>query len=317
MLISGNSLRFPAWLILSATLSGCTGGPGGTLPFWKSAPPPKAEGSASPASAETQIARAYYQRVEANYLAQGLLRTDGGGVDTPFGARELAENFLRIVFFNEFSDEAGRLVASSAPNRLHRWQEPVRIAVEFGPTVPDDQRLSDLTQITDYVARLSRLSGHPMRVTDNAPNHTVLIQNIDERQDAARRILEIAPDTGAGALRSVTAMKPDIYCTVFAFTPGDSAIYDRAVTIIRAELPDTLRLACIHEELAQSLGLVDDSPKARPSIFNDNQEFALLTKQDELMLKMLYDPRLTPGMTLREARPIVEGIARELIGGES
>ncbi|MEZ5685909.1 MAG: DUF2927 domain-containing protein, partial [Paracoccaceae bacterium] len=45
--------------------------------------------------------------------------------------------------------------------------------------------------------------------------------------------------------------------------------------------------------------------------------FALLTRHDELLLRMLYDPRLTPGMTEAEARPIVQTIAAELMGGES
>ena len=35
------------------------------------------------------------------------------------------------------------------------------------------------------------------------------------------------------------------------------------------------------------------------------------------MLKILYDRRLRPGMTLEQARPIVETIATELLGGES
>jgi hypothetical protein len=78
-----------------------------------------------------------------------------------------------------------------------------------------------------------------------------------------------------------------------------------------------MRDLCINEELAQSLGLINDSPKARPSIFNDNEEFALLTRQDELMLRILYDRRLRPGMTLQEAAPIVARIANELMGGES
>ena len=60
-----------------------------------------------------------------------------------------------------------------------------------------------------------------------------------------------------------------------------------------------------------------DSPSARPSIFNDDEEFALLTPMDELMLKMLYSPRLTPGMTEAEARPIIDSLAAALIGGES
>jgi hypothetical protein len=63
--------------------------------------------------------------------------------------------------------------------------------------------------------------------------------------------------------------------------------------------------------------LANDSPRARPSIFTDDEEFALLTDQDELMLRILYNPALRPGMTLDEARPIVETLARRLTGGES
>jgi hypothetical protein len=73
----------------------------------------------------------------------------------------------------------------------------------------------------------------------------------------------------------------------------------------------------VHEELAQGLGLANDSPLARPSIFNDDEEFALLTPQDALMLRMLFDPRLQPGMSLDEARPIIDQMAQELLGGTS
>ena len=94
----------------------------------------------------------------------------------------------------------------------------------------------------------------------------------------------------------------------------DGATYTRAFAVIRAEHPDLLRLSCLHEEIAQGLGLPNDSPSARPSIFNDNDEFALLTRQDELMLRMLYDPRLRPGMSLSDARPIIAAMAAELAG---
>ena len=35
------------------------------------------------------------------------------------------------------------------------------------------------------------------------------------------------------------------------------------------------------------------------------------------MLRILYDPRLRPGMTLDVAQPIIETIAAELLPGES
>jgi hypothetical protein len=60
---------------------------------------------------------------------------------------------------------------------------------------------------------------------------------------------------------------------------GNSGAYTRAVAVVRAEHPDLLRQSCIHEEIAQGLGLPNDSPAARPSIFNDDEEFALLTRR--------------------------------------
>ena len=78
-----------------------------------------------------------------------------------------------------------------------------------------------------------------------------------------------------------------------------------------------MRLSCLHEELAQGLGLANDSPQARPSIFNDDEEFALLTPMDEYLLAMLYDPSLRPGMTEAEVRPIVYPLAARLLGGAS
>ena len=69
-----------------------------------------------------------------------------------------------------------------------------------------------------------------------------------------------------------------------------------------------MRRSCVHEELAQGLGLANDSPYARPSIFNDDDEFALLTAHDEILLRLLYHPDLTPGMTPDQARPIVARI---------
>ncbi|MCB1395117.1 MAG: DUF2927 domain-containing protein, partial [Rhodobacteraceae bacterium] len=109
----------------------------------------------------------------------------------------------------------------------------------------------------------------------------------------------------------------ETFCLVMAFSRDGSAAYSEAVAIIRAEHPDLTRLACYHEELTQGLGLASDSDRARPSIFNDDQEFALLTDHDLLLLRIHYDPRLRPGMTEATARPLIFTIASELVAGES
>ena len=66
--------------------------------------------------------------------------------------------------------------------------------------------------------------------------------------------------------------------------------------------------------MAQGLGLANDSPRARPSIFNDDDEFALLTTHDEMLLNMLYNPALRPGMGIDEARPILRRLIARAMG---
>ncbi len=301
-------------LLLPMLLAACIGSGPVLLTQAPGAAPPE---NVTPPSAETLAGRTYYKKVEANYLAQGRMREDGGGKDTPFTTRDLVDNFLAIAFFDEFGERDGQLIAGGAENKLHRWPGPVRVGVVFGASVPPEQRASDRAAIAAYIRRLSKISGLPMWMNDRNPNHTVFILNPDERRAAGPLIRAAEPETSIAAIRSVEEMRPDIYCTAFTFNPGASAMIDSAVSVIRAELTAKLRMLCVHEEIAQSLGLINDSPHARPSIFNDDEEFALLTRQDELMLKILYDPRLRPGMTLAEARPIVEAIAAELMGGES
>ena len=309
-------LRPVAALGFSALLAACSG-PGGLA----SAPVPPARpaglGATPEPSAESVAMRAHFAGVQANLLAQGLLRTDAGGPDTPFNERQLAENFIRIALYDEYVLRAGVYVSQPTPSRLRRWEQPVRMTVEFGASVPAAQRARDSADISAYAARLSRISGLPIRMSGQNANFHVLVLNEDERRNYADRLNQIIPGIDRSTLAAITGMSPSTYCVVYAFSNGSSPIYSEAVAVIRGEHPDLLRLSCIHEELAQGLGLANDSPAARPSIFNDDEEFALLTRQDELMLKMLYDRRLTPGMTPDQARPIVETIATELVGGAS
>ena len=141
--------------------------------------------------------------------------------------------------------------------------------------------------------------------------------NEQERRALGPRLRQLVPGISDLAVRTVTNLPRSSYCLVFALDADNTGAYTRAVAIIRAEHPDLLRLSCIHEEVAQGMGLSNDSPAARPSIFNDDEEFGLLTTHDELLLKMLYDKRMRPGMTQLEARRTAEIIAAELLGPES
>ncbi len=268
-------------------------------------------------SADSLAVKAYLGRVQSDLLAQGMLRTDGGGSDTPVNARILAENFIRIAMYDEYTRTSDGFIPQESVGRLRRWAAPVRVGLNFGASIPPARQATDRARIASYLARLSRATGHPIGLADTGANFQIFIVNEDERRALGPVVRQNLPTIKDAELAGLTGLPRSNYCVVYGFSDNRSNITTRAVAVLRAENPDLLSLLCIHEEIAQGLGLANDSPKARPSIFNDDQEFALLTRQDELMLKMLYDPRLRPGMTVAEARPIVEALARELLGGES
>ncbi len=271
---------------------------------------------AAPQSEVSRKMSEHLSRLQADLLVRGLLRVDGGGPDVPFSKRNLVDNFIRVALFDEYTTSNGHLVARETESRLRRWDQPIRMKIEFGPSIPLAQRTRDRAKISAYVKRLSRLTGVPIRLTNGLANYNVLILNEDERRAAGPRLKTLAPGIGDISVRAVTDMSRSTLCLVFAFSNDTkTSTYAKAVAVIRGEHPDLLRLSCIHEELAQGLGLANDSPNARPSIFNDDEEFGLLTRHDELLLRILYDRRLHVGMTPREARPIVETIVDELLGG--
>ncbi len=285
------------------------------------APRPAAAPAPAPAPGEgtrslrsEQLSR-YYASLQADLLAQGLLRTDGGGPDTPYSAETLTRNFEQIVFFDEYAQGAGiSAAADKSAGKLRRWTGPVRMDVSFGNSVPLSRRDEDLAATQNYIRRLARVTRHPISYASEGNFH-ILFMGEDDKDEMVQVLRRRAPNISSRTLEVITNLPRSIHCLVVAFSSSDSPYnYTRAVAVIRAEHPDLIRLSCVHEELAQGLGLANDSPDARPSIFNDDDEFALLTSHDEKLLAMLYDPRLSPGLDAESARPVVRILAREKLG---
>ena len=268
-------------------------------------------------SARSDALRTYYTRIEDRLVSRGLLRVDGGGPDTPFTDTQLARNFVRIALFDEYVSDGGILRARATASNLSRWSGPVRMSVEFGDTIPADQRLSDRIEVAKYANRLARVTGHPITMSNANPNFYVMFLNEGDRLGSEVRLRQMVPGIAPSSMRAILDLPSNQLCIVVAFSEAGKSTYSKAIAVIRGEHPDLLRKSCIHEELAQGLGLPNDSPAARPSIFNDDEEFGLLTTHDEMLLRMLYDPRLRNGMDAAEAAPIVRQIATELTMGSA
>jgi hypothetical protein len=200
----------------------------------------------------------------------------------------------------------------SRPSKhLLRWEEPVRIKVSFGASVPEDQRRADLRNIDRYAGQLARATGHRVSVSRESPNLHVLVVSEAERRSLASQLPKLVPGISPWMVRTVSRMRPNHLCMVVAEPHADRRRgYREAVVILRAEQSDLLRAACIEEELAQAMGLPNDCDVAKPSIFNDDQEYAFLTRRDEVLLRMLYSPSLASGMTAEQALPEITRLSR-------
>jgi hypothetical protein len=69
---------------------------------------------------------------------------------------------------------------------------------------------------------------------------------------------------------------------------------------------------CLHEELAQSLGPLNDLYRLPDSVFNDDNVHTVLTGFDMLMLRAYYSPKLHNGMSRGQVAATLPHVLREI-----
>jgi hypothetical protein len=318
-----------AMLLVSAlALAACDGlpfaaapAPEQTQPAPRADDPPPPREIVEPELSQSAVAQ-HFARLEEQRLSNGLLRRERSPRDLPFSARDVEDAFVRIALFEEYTFVGDQIVERATPSNLRRWRDPVRMRLEFGDSVSADIRSSDTRLVRDYAARLGRLTGHPVSLAgsgagSSGANFHILVLSEEERRAIPSRLRQLVPGIDPVTVDLVRDLPLGVSCLVLAFSRTDGDHYTDAIAVIRAELPDLSREACYFEELAQGMGLPNDHPRVRPSLFNDTAEFAVLTALDETLLRLLYDDRLRPGMREPEARPVIREIAAELMGGSS
>lgn len=298
--------RHICWTILSLCLvMSCTEGRA-TYPW-----PPKNAKTVDPEASEKL--EDYYKQVAITLQSRGLLRTDRRATDIPYSVDDLVRHFETVVFYDEHKLDSIFEKTKDKRSKLSKWVSPIRLQVHFGPSISQTTAIEDKKTIDGFVTKVAAITRHPMSVVEENSNFDVLISREHEHLAILEELQAKGAPVTLGVHRIIEQMPRNTHCLVLAFSdPSAKEAYSYALAVIRAEHPKILKQACIHEEIAQGLGLENDSPRARPSIFNDDDEFALLTDHDAILLEMLYDPRLTPGLSLSRARPILHQIASEL-----
>lgn len=253
---------------------------------------------------------AAYAEGEALYLADGKFRVERDPADAPLSLDTLAGNFAKIAFKTEAQDLPGGVRIEATETGLIRWESDIPYAV-FGAS-PEDRAFLSLN-----AAKLARLTGRAMPLVDDPSDAAMQILVLD---DAGRYGLLQGTSgglaEGVGVFLQAWAFDISLPCVGTLVTDPETNVISGALILVKAELGKRFREACFTEEVVQSLGLINDDPTVRPSIFNDDQEFVALTRHDEYLIRILYDPRLKPGMTARMAQPIIRIRAAELLANE-
>jgi hypothetical protein len=210
--------------------------------------------------------------------------------------KTIVEHFSIIAFGNEYT---GTRFAA-----VRKWKAPIvaRIDGDPPPYFEDyvSQHLADLQKTTGHPAslayspRILREKRVPKGLTAQSFNMFLLYYPMDQLTAVARKQLGNRMDE---SLKRLGAGKST--CEATFFTKGNEI--KTAVVLFPAERPKDHMRACVVEELTQVLGLPNDSNSVNPSIFNDTSQYNELTDHDRLMLKMLYDPRMTIGMPREQA----------------
>ncbi|MEL6997271.1 MAG: DUF2927 domain-containing protein [Pseudomonadota bacterium] len=262
----------------------------------------------------------------------GGMRLDRKPADAPVDAGLLVENFRRIAFDLE-PDPFGtgaEVPEDERPPMLRRWEEQIRLQIIAASGTKAGVR----REIYGFMDHLSKITGIGFKPSndflvnaerEDPPNIFVILGDGAEF-DEVIKMLEFERD-GEDQRSVYDALGEFLKIWHLSYSPcagqsytehdakGERGRIQFGIVVIRTDLRAPMTESCIEEELAQTMGLMNDHPDVRPSLFNDDEEFALMTEHDELLLRILYDDRLKPGMTPEQAMPIVRQIARELKPG--
>lgn len=200
---------------------------------------------------------------------------------------------------DSFVEVALRAEYGPDPMQLRKWRDPVRIYVRHQVA---DRALHE--QLIDaHLSQLASISGHSIRRVTAPDAANVQLWLVRQSELAATWRAAAGEAVPHGAL-----------CLAQIRTDGHGQIRAAqvAIPVDQARLHGRL-VSCIVEELTQILGLPNDSEKVFPSIFNDRSTDQLLSGLDLVLLKLLYDPRLQPGMDVQQVRASAAGVIDEMV----
>lgn len=264
------------------------------------------------AGGRTEALKVHYAELEDQYISGGFMRRDRAAPDAAFSNADLVRNFELIALHTEFDDSKHDLVAQQTAVRLSRWEGPIKVSL-LGRGV----RPSDGMVLRSLTERLEAASGIAFEIVPQEDANLLILMYGAEQRDGFSAGVASGPNAEQNQYFAGWSHSDWSPCIAVTYQTDEAkpGVTTSALIIIKDETDGLLRESCFHEELTQAMGLLNDHPDVRPSLFNDDEEFALLTEHDEFLLRILYHPTLKPNMNADDVRPLLQGIVEDLRPG--
>ncbi|WP_319530976.1 DUF2927 domain-containing protein [uncultured Cohaesibacter sp.] len=218
----------------------------------------------------------------------------------------LANNFQDsevIAGFNKtvFGAEIKSLSWGSQTNRVKKYVTPVKVWIDNRSKL---NRLKTVRGfVTDLPSQISGLSLYLARTPKEANFRIYIVDAADYQRTVQDEVFHDSQMDVPGQ------------CIVRVLSRRSGILRSDAVIVSDQGL--SLFRRCMVEEILQGLGPVNDDKSLNHSVFNDLTTFDYFTRYDRLILNMLYNPSVKPGMTQRQVNPMVGNLlqyAKQVVG---
>jgi Protein of unknown function (DUF2927) len=213
---------------------------------------------------------------------------------THFSAAELERGFLALAFGSD-------LRIGARPLGIRRFDHPIRARVIGGGTVDRSDSMSRV--IEQYAREVPNLA---LTIAPSTASAEIELRLIDEKD--FQSALQAA--FGDKIARAFVA-RTDPQCMTSVKSTADGIIV-HSVSFIIVDKGDDVFLDCAYHELLHAFGLSNHDQHNPWTTLNQKRMVGYLSVYDRSLLTLLYDPRVRPGMTMRQARSVLPGAIADL-----
>lgn len=226
--------------------------------------------------------------IAAALLAGSCTALPGAQPPAPEG---LAEKFELVAFGDRVSGDGAE---------LQRWEGPIRLSLGDKNAEPHAGQVDWIIDVLSPILPSGIQMADPQ--TESA-NFVILIGTSEELAAFRRENEAFGFDRAPGF---------DCVGRYFLAIDGPNHTIVASVILISSEQDSALVRQCIVQRIAEALGLPNDINDPAGTVFSSESTRQMLSRDDRDIVQILYDPRLSPGMSRDEAMPIVRRIAMEI-----